>query len=60
VRVDTDHHVLLVEGFDPMPFFVPSLQAMFVVGNYHLQELTFYQEALERNAQLRARRFLER
>ena len=60
VRVDTDHHVLLVEGFDPMQFFVPSLQAMFAVGNYHLQELTFYQEALERNAQLRARRFLER
>lgn len=59
VRVDGQHHVLLVEGFDPETLFVPSLAAMFKPGNYHLQELTFYQEALERNARLRTRLFLE-
>ena len=56
---DFDPEGMLVEGFDPETLFVPSLAAMFKPGNYHLQELTFYQEALERNARLRTRLFLE-
>lgn len=60
VTVDTLHHLLLVEGLDPEHYFVPSLSSIFPVGNYHLQELYFYQEHLRRNAGLRIRNYLDR
>lgn len=53
VRVDTDRRVLLVEGFDPMRYYEPSLAGLFAVGNYHLQELFFYRDALKENVILR-------
>lgn len=53
VRVDSRHGVLLVEGFDPEAYYVPSLGALFPVGNYHLQELFFYRDALAANVALR-------
>ncbi len=57
VRVDTKHHVLLVEGFDEKEFYLPSLGAMFKEGNYHLQELLFYQECLNKNVKQRVRSY---
>ena len=58
VRVDTKNHVLLVEGFNPEDYYLPSLGDMFPVGNYHLQELTFYQDCLRKNVEQRVRHFL--
>ncbi len=59
VRVDTAHHVLLVEGFDPERYYLPSLGALFRVGNYHLQELEFYREFLTRNVKQRIEAFYD-
>lgn len=57
VRVDTKEHVLLVEGFNPGDYYLPSLSTLFKEGNYHLQELTFYQYFLNKNVKQRVRRF---
>lgn len=57
VRVDTKHHVLLVEGFNPDDFYLPSLGKLFAKGNYHLQELTFYADYLNRNVKQRVRSY---
>lgn len=59
VTVDTLHHLLLVDGLDPAYYYTPSLAPMFPQGNYHLQELNFYQSQLRRNTGLRVRKFLE-
>ena len=59
VRVDTAHHVLLVEGFDPERYYHPSLGALFRVGNYHLQELEFYRKFLTRNVKQRIEAFYD-
>lgn len=58
VRVDTRHQVLLVEGLDTKFYFLPSLKNLFKEGNYHLQELTFYQSALNKNIKLRTHKYL--
>lgn len=58
VTVDTLHHLLLVEGLDPAHYVVPSLTSVFPAGNYHLQELNFYQDHLRRNTDLRIRNFI--
>ena len=60
VRVDPRHGVLLVEGFDPEAYYVPSLGALFPVGNYHLQELFFYRDALAANVALRTEAWYDR
>ena len=57
VRIDTKHHVLLVDGFDEKQYYLSSLGAMFKEGNYHLQELTFYQDCLNRNVKQRVRSY---
>ena len=57
VCIDTKHHVLLVDGFDEKQYYLPSLGAMFKEGNYHLQELTFYQDCLNRNVKQRVRSY---
>lgn len=57
VRVDTLHHVLLVEGLDETQYYHPSLEKLFKPGNYHLQELLFYQPQLRHNATLRTRHY---
>ena len=55
VTVDTLSHLLIVDGLDPEACFLSSLAPMFPLGNYHLQELTLYQEHLRRNTALRLR-----
>ena len=57
VTVDTLNHLLIVDGLDPEAYFLPSLAPMFPLGNYHLQELTLYQELLRRNTALRIGNF---
>ena len=57
VTVDTLSHLLIVDGLDPEACFLSSLAPMFPLGNYHLQELTLYQEHLRRNTALRVRNF---
>ncbi|HIZ84893.1 MAG TPA: DUF3089 domain-containing protein [Candidatus Coprenecus stercoravium] len=53
VTVDTVSHLLIVDGLDPEHYYAPSLASTFPLGNYHLQELTLYQEHLRRNTALR-------
>ncbi len=53
VTIDTKHQVLIVNGFNPNNFFLPALQDIFKTGNYHLQELTFYQPYLKKNIKQR-------
>ena len=60
VTVDTDHHLLIVDGLDPEQYWLPSLAPMFSKGNYHLQELTLYQDHLRRNTALRVRNFSDK
>ena len=57
VTVDTVSHLLIVDGLDPEHYYSPSLASTFPLGNYHLQELTLYQEHLRRNTALRVRNF---
>ena len=57
VTVDILNHLLIVDGLDPEAYFLPSLAPMFPLGNYHLQELTLYQEHLRRNTALRIGNF---
>ena len=57
VTVDTVNHLLIVDGLDPEHYYSPSLASTFPLGNYHLQELTLYQEHLRRNTALRVRNF---
>ena len=57
VTVDTVNHLLIVDGLDPEHYYAPSLASTFPLGNYHLQELTLYQEHLRRNTALRIRNF---
>ena len=57
VTVDTLSHLLIVDGLDPEAYFLSSLAPMFPLGNYHLQELTLYQQHLRRNTALRLYHF---
>lgn len=57
VCVDTKRHVLLVEGFDTKQYYLPSLGKLFSEGNYHLQELNFYKECLNKNVKQRVRSY---
>lgn len=57
VTVDTVNHLLIVDGLDPEHYYAPSLVSTFPLGNYHLQELTLYQEHLRRNTALRLYNF---
>lgn len=49
VSVNNQYNVLLVEGFDSELYYEPILSNIFAQGNYHLQELYFYQENLTSN-----------
>ena len=60
VTVDTDHHLLIVDGLDPEQYWLPSLAPMFSKGNFHLQELTLYQDHLRRNTALRVQNFSDK
>lgn len=59
VAVDTINKVLLVEGLDSEQYYLPILGELFVEGNYHLQELTFYQDYLNENVKVRIDSYLQ-
>lgn len=59
VTVDTINKVLLVEGLDSEEYYLPILGNLFVKGNYHLQELTFYQDYLNENVKVRIDSYLQ-
>lgn len=60
VTVDTVRHLLIVDGLDPEQYWLPSLAPMFSKGNFHLQELTLYQDHLRRNTALRVQNFSDK
>lgn len=57
VRVDTENKVLLVEGLDSEQYYISALGDLFPLGNYHLQELYFYSQALRENVAQRIASF---
>ena len=59
VSVDTDAHVLIVRGLDSGKYYHPSLAGLFEKGNYHLLELTLYQDSLRENIRTRTVAFFE-
>ncbi|MFI3265768.1 MAG: DUF3089 domain-containing protein [Rikenellaceae bacterium] len=59
VTVDTEYHVLIVDGLDSEALYYPDLADLFSIGNYHLQELELYKESLRENVAVRAAAFEE-
>lgn len=57
VEVDTENHILLVKGLDSEAYYSPELDAICPLGNYHRQELLFYQESLRENVATRIEAF---
>lgn len=55
VSIDPNHHVLIVDNVDPSRYYLPSLSDFFLLGNLHLQELTFYGKYLKENVLLRSK-----
>jgi len=51
VHLDTQAHMLIVEGIDPAKHYKPDWP--FPFGNYHNDEIHFYAEAIKQNALLR-------
>lgn len=49
VSVDSNNGVLIVEGLDSSQYYLSILGDLLVEGNYHLQELTLYQQKLHEN-----------
>lgn len=60
VNIDSAHHVLIVDGFNPENYYHPSLDFLFKKGNYHLQELLFYSNCLSENLHDRCQAFKSR
>lgn len=57
IRVDRNKNILIAEGIDPQAVFIPQLESIFPVGNYHLLELTLYHDQLQKNVKQRIREF---
>lgn len=53
VQLDNQHNVLIVDGFNPDHYYIPSLSYLFKKGNYHIQELYFYRKNLSENVKRR-------
>ncbi len=53
VTVDTNNNVLIVNGLDSESLYIPDLDNLFKIGNYHLQELELYKNTLRENAATR-------
>lgn len=53
VHIDKLHNLLIVEGFNPDNYYAETLGFLFKKGNYHLQELTNYQNYLSKNVKTR-------
>ena len=60
VKKDDKYQVLVVDGFPSAELFLPQLADLFVQGNYHLYELTFYQNCLSHNVERRIQAFYMR
>ncbi len=58
VSVDTLNRVLIVEGLDAQAYYIPVLDPLLPLGNYHLLELTLYEESLRDNVGRRVENFL--
>ncbi len=57
VYVNQSNHALYVEGLDSDIYYIPTLKELLPKGNYHLQELTLYQESLTQNVKDRVAAF---
>ena len=55
VEIDTQHQVLLVKGYDGGGIEIPLLKGHVSEGNYHLSELTLFQQQLQENVLKRIR-----
>lgn len=53
VTLNSSYNVLIVEGLDSEALYIPELNSLFSVGNYHLQELELYKECLRENIETR-------
>ncbi len=49
VHINKEQMVLFVEGYDSADYYRPALSSYFPIGNYHSQELIFYQDYLTAN-----------
>jgi hypothetical protein len=57
IAVDTLSHTLIVSNIDSSNYFFPQLSSFFPKGNYHLQELVFYKNCLNKNVKQRVAKF---
>ncbi len=57
VHVDESSCTLFVDGLDSEEYYIEELMPLLPLGNYHLQELTLYQESLTQNVQDRIENF---
>lgn len=57
IAVDTLSHTLIVSGIESSNYFFPQLASFFPRGNYHLQELVFYKNCLNKNVKQRVAKF---
>lgn len=57
VHLNTDQHVLILSGLDTKYYYKPNLSKLFGEGCFHLQELSFYKEALLENVKQRIRNY---
>ena len=56
VRIDPEHHVLQVLGYDGGGMSISAFQGQIPPGNYHLSELTLYKTCLQENVKKRLTR----
>lgn len=49
ITLNKEYNVLIVEGLDSEALYIAELKELFDVGNYHLQELELYGDALRDN-----------
>ncbi|MBQ0021609.1 MAG: DUF3089 domain-containing protein [Prevotellaceae bacterium] len=57
IKIDNTAKVLIANGINAQNSFVSNLSSLFPIGNFHLQELTLYQEQLRENVKLRIRSY---
>ncbi|MDO4957430.1 MAG: DUF3089 domain-containing protein [Bacteroidales bacterium] len=60
IQIDSINKVLIVQGIDEEKAFIPTLDWIFPKGNIHLQELTLYQEQLQKNVKQRINSFVKK
>ncbi len=53
VTLNKDYSVLIVDGLDSEALYIPELESLFKIGNYHLQELLLYKDCLTENVAVR-------